>query len=232
MQRTDEWFRQRRGKLTASNMGQAIGLTPWGSPKALAKSFAADAEPVDIDKPVVKKPQFGGPLVWGTQQEPNGLLEYMACTGKVVEETGFWQHPHLDWIGGSPDGLVDEDGLVEVKCPYTKKCYPEVPPYYYCQVNALMEITGRQWCDLCVWTPTEVKIWHIKANPHAWASLLPHYTAFWGAVCAQKQPPNDVKKELMAKVISWNFAKPQSRRASLMMRGLGRPGGTPGSRAE
>ena len=130
MQRTDEWFRQRRGKLTASNMGQAIGLTPWGSPKALAKALAADEEPTDIEKAVIKKPA-AGPLVWGTTMEPNGLLEYMACTGKVVEETGFWQHAHLDWIGGSPDGLIGTDGIVEVKCPYTKKCYAEVPLYYY-----------------------------------------------------------------------------------------------------
>lgn len=63
--------------------------------------------------------------------EPNCLLEYMMCTGKVVEETGVWQHQYLDWIGGSPDCLVDMDGLVEVKCPFTKKVYAEVPPYYH-----------------------------------------------------------------------------------------------------
>jgi putative phage-type endonuclease len=200
MQRTDEWFRQRRGKLTASNMGQAVGLTPWGSPKALAKALMADSEPADIDKPT--KAQTTGPLAWGTSMEPNGLLEYMTCTGKVVEETGFWQHPHLDWIGGSPDGLVDADGIVEIKCPYTKKCYAEVPPYYYCQVNALMEITGRQWCDLCVWTPTDVKIWHVRANPQAWATLLPHYTAFWAAACIGAMP-RTLKKELLPQVQQW-----------------------------
>lgn len=215
MQRTDEWFRQRRGKLTASNMGQALGLTPWGSPKALAKALMADTEPADVDKPA--KGQTIGPLAWGTTMEPNGLLEYMTCTGKVVEATGFWQHPHLDWVGGSPDGLVDQDGLVEVKCPYTKKCYAEVPVYYYCQVNALMEITGRQWCDLCVWTPTDVKIWHVRANPNAWAALLPHYTAFWAAACAGTVPHN-AKKELFEQVQQW-IAQDCSLLPSQMARG-------------
>lgn len=219
MQRTDEWFRQRRGKLTASNMGQALGLTPWGSPKALAKALAADSEPADLDKPA--KAQAIGPLAWGTSMEPNGLLEYMTCTCNAVEETGFWQHPHLDWIGGSPDGLVDADGLVEVKCPYTKKCYAEVPPYYYCQVNALMEITGRKWCDLCVWTPTEVKIWHVRANPQAWAVLLPHYTAFWAAVCCGTAPRN-LKKELLTQVHEW-IAQDCSLLQSHMARGLAFP---------
>jgi putative phage-type endonuclease len=229
MQRTDDWFRQRRGKLTASNMGQALGLTPWGSPKALAKSLRADLEPVDLDKPVpspapapapapAKSSAFMGPLVWGTVQEPNGLLEYMTCTSKVVQETGFWQHPHLDWLGGSPDGLVDADGLVEVKCPYTKKVYAAVPVYYYCQVNALMEITGRQWCDLCVWTPTDVKIWHIRANPHAWATLLPHYTAFWAAVCTGAVPPHN-GKTLLPQVLEW-IAQDAHLLPSHMARGL------------
>ena len=200
-------------------MGQAIGLTPWGSPKVLAKALIADSKPVDLDKP--KKAQFMGPLQWGTNMEPNGLLEYMTVTGKVVEETGFWQHPHLDWIGGSPDGLVGEDGLVEIKCPYTRKVYEEVPPYYYCQINALMEISGRQWCDLCVWTPTDVKTWHVKANLHAWATLLPHYNAFWAAACAGLVPPSP-KKALLQMVQAW-IAQDATLLPSQMARGQAFP---------
>ncbi len=201
MQRTEEWFRQRRGKLTASALGQATGLVPWGSPNALAVALRKDAMPKDVDKPAAAR-ATAGPLAWGTDNEPNGLLEYMIVSGETVEDTGFWRHPHLDWFGGSPDGLVGTEGLVEIKCPYTRKCYEAIPPYYYCQVNALMEITGREWCDLCVWTPSAVKTWRIRANKSAFDTLLPHYTAFWACVCNGSKPPNPSAK-LLPLVQGW-----------------------------
>jgi predicted phage-related endonuclease len=70
MQRTEEWHRQRRGKLTASCMGQALGLTPWGSPKKLAEVLRGDAPPIEGNIA----------MQWGTDMECNGLLEYQAQT--------------------------------------------------------------------------------------------------------------------------------------------------------
>jgi putative phage-type endonuclease len=193
MQRSEHWFRQRRGKLTASNMGQAVGLTPWGSPNALASSLRRDTEPVDIDKPKAADAPARKPnpaLSWGTDKEPSGLLEYVSMTGRHAAPTGFWQHSELDWIGGSPDGLVGEDGLLEIKCPYSRKVYAELPPYYYLQVNALMQITGREWCDLFVWTPDAAKCWRVAANPAAFAYMCHHYGNFFGCVAAGTKPPN------------------------------------------
>lgn len=184
MQRTDEWHRQRRGRLTASVMGQALGLTPWGSPKQLAKGYRCTEQAPSQQK------TGNVAMAWGTAMEPNGLLEYAIATGCSVEPTGFWQHSELDWIGGSPDGLVGSDGLVEIKCPYTRKLYPELPPHYYCQINALLEITKRSWCDLCVWTPTDLKMWRVRANPEHWQTLLPHYSTFWACVHSGREPPN------------------------------------------
>ena len=201
MQRTEQWHRLRRGKLTASVMGQALGLTPWGGPRALADTIRADREPTEQDKPP-KKQKRSIVLDYGTDNEPNGLLEYMIAMGNVVQETGYWQHDALDWIGGSPDGLVGEDGLVEIKCPFNKRLFDEVPPHYYCQVNALMEITGRQWCDLACWTPEGVRIWRVRANHEAWQSLLVHYTAFWACVCNGRVPP-DPSAEVRPKVRAW-----------------------------
>jgi putative phage-type endonuclease len=188
MQRTDEWHRQRRGKLTASVMGQALGLTPWGSPKVLAKGLSTDC--------AAPEKYTNAAMQWGTVMEPNGLLEYAVATGSQVEPTGFWQHAHVDWIGGSPDGLIGTDGMVEIKCPFTRRVYPELPPYYYLQVNALLEITGRQWCDLCVWTPSDLKIWRIVRRDDHWQFLLSYYTNFWAAVCAKAEPPNPGKQLL------------------------------------
>ena len=201
MQRTEQWHRLRRGKLTASVMGQAVGLAPWGGPRALADTIRAERDPVAEDKPP-KRQKRSIVLDFGTNNEPNGLLEYTIATGNCIEETGFWQHAHLDWIGGSPDGLVGADGLVEIKCPFSRRQFDDVPPHYYCQVNALMEITGRQWCDLACWTPEEVRIWRVRANHEAWQSLLVHYTNFWACVCNGRTPP-DPSPDLRPKMLQW-----------------------------
>lgn len=201
MQRTDAWHRARRGKLTASAMGCALGLTPWSSPRQLARQLRADMQPeTDPDDdpgplmPAPKKRASNPALEWGTKMEPNGILEFAAATGCCVEPTGLWEHPDLDWIGGSPDGLVNEDGLVEVKCPYNKRCYTDFPVYYYCQVNCLLECTGREWCDLFCWTPTECKIWRVRRSKDHWDYLLNHYINFWAAVVNGGEPPNPGKK--------------------------------------
>lgn len=212
MQRTEQWFRQRRGKLTASAFGQATGLTPWGSPKQLAEQLKKDMLPKDLDDDPPGAPRRATTnrradnnvaMRWGTDNEPNGLLEYAALVGAHVEPTGFWEHPTLEWIGGSPDGLVEHDGLIEVKCPYTRKCYGEVPPYYYPQINALLEITGRAYCDLFVWTPEAHRIWRIRANKQAFDELVTHYAAFWAHVVGKAPLPANPSKELLKKVRAW-----------------------------
>jgi putative phage-type endonuclease len=209
MQRTEYWFRQRRGKLTASNLGQAVGMTPWGSPQALTAQLRLDQHPAeDADKPsddpLLHKPtkKSNPALSWGTNKEPCGVLEYVTATGTHVEPTGFWTHADLDWMGGSSDGLLGSDGILEIKCPYSRRLYAEVPPYYYLQVNALMEITGREWADLFVWTPDAVKCWRIRRNALAFGHLCNYYANFFGSVASGVKPPNP-SKELLPLVPEW-----------------------------
>jgi hypothetical protein len=88
----------------------------------------------------------------GGNNEMNGVTDYQIMTGNLVEPTGLWLHPHYAWLTGSPDGLVGEEGMVEIKCPfYTRRddarLHRAVPGHYWLQVNALLEITGRKWCD-------------------------------------------------------------------------------------
>jgi hypothetical protein len=69
-------------------------------------------------------------------------------------------------------------------------------------VNALMEITGRQWADLFVWTPDEVKCWRIRRNSLAFGHLCNYYANFFGSVGAGVKPPNP-SKELLPLVREW-----------------------------
>ena len=69
------------------------------------------------------------------------------------------EHP---WAGGSPDGIIHtasgEVGLLEIKCPFRKLLYGDIPHYYYDQIQGTMGILGLPWCDFVVYTPTKTSV--------------------------------------------------------------------------
>jgi hypothetical protein len=96
-------------------------------------------------------------MLWGTEQEAAARAAYEQRTGIEVEETGFVAHDTL-YAGCSPDGLVDWDGLIEIKCPYNSAVHIEtllggMPADHMAQVQGQMWITGRQWCDFVSFDP-------------------------------------------------------------------------------
>ena len=106
-QRTPEWYEARRGKLTASNVGAALGQVSYTSrAEAYRRALGTDT--------------FTGndATRWGVLHEADGILAYTKLTGADVTATGLHTHEKFPWLAGSPDGLVGEEGLIEVKCPY------------------------------------------------------------------------------------------------------------------
>ena len=70
--------------------------------------------------------------------------------------------------------------MIEVKCPfYVKVPHAMVPPHYLCQVNGLMEILDRDWCDFVSWTPTAMRIYRVYRDPELWSYLLDRYVVFY-----------------------------------------------------
>ena len=86
----------------------------------------------------------------GTDIEPMARMAYESVTGEIVEETGFWPHDTM-MAGASPDGLVGEDGLVEIKCPnsatHIETLLKGFPEEHQAQIQGQLWLTGRQWCD-------------------------------------------------------------------------------------
>ena len=173
-QGSPEWLEARKGKLTASNIGAALGLCSWTSRKvAFARAIGTDT--------------FEGNEAtrWGSANESNALAAYSAHTGNVVEPTGLHVHKNTPWLAGSPDGLIGTEGMVEAKCPYWKKeVHEQVPIYYYMQMNACLECADRQWCDYISWTPSAYKIIRVMRD-HALhqAFLTTEYADFYRAMC-------------------------------------------------
>ncbi len=182
-QRTPQWHAARRGKLTASNVGAALGLCPWTS-RQQAYNRAMGLE----------RFQGNDATRWGTDNEANGVLAYSAHTGNVVDATGLHVHPTTSWLAGSPDGLIGEAGLLEVKCPYWRKkdgtrVHQTVPAHYYMQINLCLEITKRQWCDFISWTPEGYAVYRIIADPALHEAMMPHYIKFYSAMQREAKGP-------------------------------------------
>lgn len=178
-QRTEEWFKSREGKLTASSFGAAAGLGPtsrqalWRRTKGLETFDGNDA------------------TRWGEEHEPVALAFYEGLENTKLDLAGFVVHPEIAWLGGSPDALLPaENLLIEIKCPFSGKTYPEIPPYYMAQCQGLMQITKTDKCDFVCWTPEQTSIWRFDRSDEYWVDFLyPALAEFWGYVAADVEPP-------------------------------------------
>ena len=178
-QRTDAWHAARRGKLTASNLGALLGQVSYTSrAEAFRRALGTD----DF--------QGNEATEWGTVNEPNGIAYYEQVTGNKVIETGLHTHPNFNWIAGSPDGLVGTEGMVEIKCPFYKRTpHAEIPGHYYMQINALLECTGRDWCDYVCWTPQATSIYRVYRDTALFNELWYYYSDIYMAIKGEWQSP-------------------------------------------
>ena len=97
-------------------------------------------------------------MEWGTNSEPLARAAYEADTGFLVIETGMVAHPRIAMAGASPDGLVNHDGLLEIKCPQSAThvrnlCSGKPEGKYLTQMMWQMACTGRDWCDFVSYDP-------------------------------------------------------------------------------
>lgn len=150
-QRSEEWFEARKGRLTGSNVGAALGLNPWKDHRDLVREMVREYHGAERE--------FKGNVAteYGTMHEPGATVEYELETGNKVQECGFFALG--DFWGASPDGLIGDDGLIEIKCPYGqrdknppqfKSIYEQ--PHYYAQIQMELKCTGRKWCHFYQWS--------------------------------------------------------------------------------
>lgn len=149
-QRSEDWFAARLGKVTASRVADVMARTKSG-PAASRTNYMMELLCQRLTGGQEEKFTTAA-MQRGTELEPVARSAYEVLTGEAVRETGFVLHPEIDGFGASPDGLVGEDGLIEIKCPNTAQHVqflrtgkPEGK--YIWQMYAQMVCTGRQWCD-------------------------------------------------------------------------------------
>ena len=155
-QRSDEWFKERLGKVTASRVADVIAKTKSGYSTSRANYMA---ELICERLTGVRGDSYqSAAILWGVEQEANARTAYEVSTGALVVETGFIPHGSIAMSGASPDGLVATDGLVEIKCPITATHIEtllagSVAGKYITQMQWQMACTGRHWCDFVSYDP-------------------------------------------------------------------------------
>ena len=154
-QRTEEWFADRLGKVTASRVADVLAKIKTGE-SASRKNYKMEL----VVQRLTGKPQesfTNAAMEWGTEQEPFARMAYEAHTGTFVKEEGFVDHLTIEGFGCSPDGIVGE-GLIEIKCPNTANHIEtvlenKVPSKYIPQMQCQMACTGAKWCDFVSFDP-------------------------------------------------------------------------------
>lgn len=149
-QGSDAWFKARLGRVTASRVSDVIARTKSGYSTSRA-NYAAQlvAERLTGE---VQESYTNGAMQRGIEMEPDAIAAYEFHSDGEVVATGFVPHPSIAMTGASPDGLVGDEGLVEVKCPNTATHIETlrgqaVPSKYTAQMQWQMACTGRKWCD-------------------------------------------------------------------------------------
>ena len=171
LQRTPEWFELRLGKVTASRIGDLMAKTRSGYSASRA-NYMAELAIQRLTGSTVEQGFTSPAMLWGTEQESNARNAYSFFTDNEVNEIAFINHPTIEQAGASPDGLVGDDGLVEIKCPNSATHLDtlltgKINNKYLLQMQWQMACSGRKWCDFVSFDPRfpeDLKIFIKRVN--------------------------------------------------------------------
>lgn len=157
IQGSPEWHAARLGKITASRITDVMATLKSGGEAAGRKNYRAQLV-VERMTDQTAESYMNAAMQWGVDNETPARECYEFLTGVQVEQVGFVNHPAIPMCGASPDGLVDDDGLVEIKCPNTATHIEYllsggVPADYVKQMLWQMACTDRKWCDFVSYDP-------------------------------------------------------------------------------
>ena len=155
-QRTEEWFAARLGKVTASKVADVMARTKTGYSTSRENYMAQ----LICERMTGKKQESytNAAMEWGTETEPLARAAYEAFKDVLVDEVGIIDHPFIPMSAASPDGLISDDGMVEIKCPNTATHFDtllngKMPSKYMPQVQWQMACANRLWVDFVSFDP-------------------------------------------------------------------------------
>lgn len=157
IQGTEEWYQLRLGKTTASRINDVMAKLKNGGEAAARKNYKVQ---LVVERMTGNRIESfcSDAMRRGTELEPAAREAYEFITGNTVDQIGFIDHPTIPMSGASPDGLIGEDGMLEIKCPNTSTHIEWMlaggaPSEHVNQMQWQMECAGRKWCDFVSYDP-------------------------------------------------------------------------------
>jgi putative phage-type endonuclease len=157
IQGSASWFQKRVGALTGSRIYEACAKSKKGEYYASRENLLYEKL---IERLTGQAAQHfvSDAMQWGSMYEGEARAVYETQKGTLVTECAYFPHPSIAHSGASPDGLVGEDGVIEIKCPTTgvhletilSGAIPEKHTY---QMAWEIESSGRKWCDFVSYDP-------------------------------------------------------------------------------
>lgn len=166
---------RRTGRITGSRVAAILGLSPFGNLASVMRDMVRQYAGLEST--------FTGNVATehGTRHEPDALAAYERITGNFsYGGDELIIHPEYDWLCVTPDGLIDDDGMVEAKAPYRGiyRHHSERPDYC-AQMQLQMACAGRDWCDFVIWySDDDVPISRLDYDPEWLPSVLPELESF------------------------------------------------------
>lgn len=194
-QRTEAWYRKRKGLLTASDVATALGMNPYKSRSVLLKEKCCPEE---------RKNTGCAATEHGNKYEDEAIEVYEKRFDKKVLRFGLFVSEEHSWLGGSPDGVTTDGILLEAKCPLSRAIKDEVPSFYLPQVQVLMEILDLekaafiQYRPESEWAGMEFQCTEVPRDRGWFAAHKPSMLSFWETWKALAQR-DDVRELLVRK---------------------------------
>lgn len=201
-QGSPEWFLQRLGKCTASRVADVIAKTKSGYSTS-RENYCVELALERITG--TRQESFSNDAMkWGTDNEPLARAAYEARTGAMVDEVAMLPHPTIAMAGASPDGLLDKDGMLEIKCPnpatHARTLLSKKPDAkYVTQMMWQMACAGRQWCDFVSFDPRfpehlQLFVTRVMRDDAAIALLEKEVSSFLSEVDSMVEQLNSMKE--------------------------------------
>jgi putative phage-type endonuclease len=200
-QRTPEWFAARLGKVTASKIADVMASGRAGAPSITRANYLAQL----LCERLTGRPTEGftsDAMQHGTDNEPIAINAYEMAQDVIVNPIGFVDHPSIAMSGASPDGLVGNEGLIEVKCPNSATHLASlkggsIDGRYVKQMQWQMACTGRKWCDFVSFDPRmpdhmQLHVQHVRRDDEMIAQIetaVCEFLAELDADCLRFAPP-------------------------------------------
>jgi putative phage-type endonuclease len=174
-QGSPDWFIARAGRVTASRISDVMAKGRGGAPSTTRAAYIGELIAEILTGQPANAFKGNSDTERGIELEPAARAAYEVSKEALVSSVGLVIHPRIERSGASPDGLADNDGLLEIKCPRTHVHIEyllanQPPPAYVPQMAWQAACTERAWVDFvsyCPAMPEDLRLFVVRYEPTA-----------------------------------------------------------------